>query len=62
MFPNIDRIPHTACPIWIIHGTHDEVVPFWNGERLFLHIPIQHRAKPFWIDGGGHNDLETFFT
>lgn len=61
MFPNIDRISRIQCPILMIHGTRDEVVPFWNGEDLFLNAPIQWRAKPFWIIGGGHNNLEFFF-
>ena len=61
MFANIDRIRNVLCPIWVIHGTKDEVVPFWNGEQLFLASPISLRAKPFWIDGGGHNNLEIFF-
>ena len=59
MFPNIDRISNVACPVYIIHGTRDEVVPFWNGERLFLKIPVKWRGKPFWVDGAGHNNIET---
>ena len=58
MFPNLDRIKNTSCPIFIIHGTKDEVVPFSNGEELFLAAPIGLRAKPLWIDGGCHNNLE----
>jgi fermentation-respiration switch protein FrsA (DUF1100 family) len=61
MFPNVDRISLVTCPVWIIHGTKDEVVPFWNGEELFLATKIKYRVKPFWIDGGGHNNLEIFF-
>lgn len=59
MFPNVDRIPKIECPIFIVHGTRDEVVPFWNGEELFFAAQIKWRAKPYWIEGGGHNDLET---
>lgn len=36
VFPNIDRIGHIQSPIFIIHGTRDEVVPFWHGQELFL--------------------------
>lgn len=61
MFPNIDRIGNITCPVFIVHGTKDEVVPFWNGEQLFLAAPVHLRARPFWIDGGGHNNLEIFF-
>jgi fermentation-respiration switch protein FrsA (DUF1100 family) len=59
MFPNVDRIGNIACPLFVIHGTRDEVVPFWNGERLFLEAPVSWRAKPLWVDGAGHNNIET---
>lgn len=52
-------ITSVACPVYIIHGTRDEVVPFWNGEDLFLATQVSWRAKPFWVDGAGHNNIET---
>ena len=30
-FCNVDRIGDVMCPVYVIHGTNDEVVPFWNG-------------------------------
>ena len=59
LFPNVDRVPYVACPVLVIHGTRDEVVPFWNGEDLFLATPTKWRAKPFWVEGAGHNNIET---
>jgi fermentation-respiration switch protein FrsA (DUF1100 family) len=59
-FSNIDRIPNIDCPVYVIHGTADEVVPFWNGEQLFFTVQDKWRAKPLWIKGGGHNDLENY--
>jgi pimeloyl-ACP methyl ester carboxylesterase len=29
-FPNIDRIKNIDCPVYIIHGRRDEVVPFYH--------------------------------
>jgi len=58
MFPNVDRIPHIACPLLVIHGTRDEVVPFWNGQDLFFASPVQWRSQPLWVENGGHNNLE----
>ncbi len=49
-FPNIDRMPRIKCPVFIIHGTWDEVVPFRNGERLFFATGMKWREKPWWID------------
>lgn len=45
IFPNVDRIANISCPLLMIHGTKDEVVPFWNGENLFLKAPICWRAR-----------------
>jgi len=46
------------CPVFIVHGTQDEVVPFRHGQELFLAIPQSWRAKPFWVEGAGHNNIE----
>jgi fermentation-respiration switch protein FrsA (DUF1100 family) len=46
------------CPVFIIHGTQDEVVPFWHGQDLFLALEQSWRAKPFWVEGAGHNNIE----
>lgn len=59
MFPNVDRIAYIECPIFVIHGTRDEVVPFWNGEGLFFAAQVKWRAKPYWVEGCGHNNVET---
>ncbi len=57
-FPNIDYAPSIRCPVFIVHGTQDEVVPFWHGEELFLALEQCWRAKPFWVEGAGHNNIE----
>jgi fermentation-respiration switch protein FrsA (DUF1100 family) len=57
-FPNVNYAPGIACPVFIVHGTQDEVVPFWHGQDLFLALPQQWRAKPFWVEGAGHNNIE----
>jgi len=57
-FPNIDYAPLIKCPVFIVHGTQDEVVPFWHGQELFLALKQGWRAKPFWVEGAGHNNIE----
>jgi len=57
-FANIDYIGSVDCPVFVIHGVADEIVPFWNGESLFLAVPVEWRAKPLWVAGAGHNDIE----
>lgn len=57
-FPNIDYAPYIRCPVFIVHGTQDEVVPFWHGQELFLSLQQVWRSKPFWVEGAGHNNIE----
>ena len=58
MFPNVDRVRNVACPVFVVHGEKDEVVPLWHGEGLWLATPITWRYKPFWIPDAGHNNIE----
>jgi abhydrolase domain-containing protein 17 len=55
-FHNISKIRHVKCPVLVIHGRKDQVIPFRNGERLFEAAPGP--KENFWVDGAGHNDLE----
>jgi fermentation-respiration switch protein FrsA (DUF1100 family) len=29
-FPNIDRVKNINCPVYIVHGRRDEIVPFYH--------------------------------
>ena len=64
-FDNASRIGRVRCPVLIIHGRSDGVVPWWHGERLYQ---LAHEPKRFLSqDGAGHNDLllvagKTYFT
>lgn len=53
-FPNIDRMPNLECPVLVIHGTRDELVPFEHGQvhdyRSCLPVPssiTQYLLLPF---------------
>ena len=54
-FENLRKIGKIACPVFVIHGTGDEVVPFWHGERLY------RRARGpklmFRVEGADHDNL-----
>jgi hypothetical protein len=54
-FSNMDKIGRVHCPVLIIHGTADEVIPFQHGEALFraAHEP----KRNWWVLNAGHNDL-----
>lgn len=55
-FRNVDKLKQVRCPVLIIHGRQDEVIPFWHGEELF---GIAKDPKTnLWVDGAGHNNLK----
>jgi fermentation-respiration switch protein FrsA (DUF1100 family) len=54
-FRNLDKVPQLKCPIMVIHGTADQTVPFWHGEKLYAAITAR-KAKLF-VEGGGHGGL-----
>jgi pimeloyl-ACP methyl ester carboxylesterase len=51
-------ISDVACPVYLLHGTRDEVIPYDSSERLLPLIRSEHQL--FTIPGGGHNNLVTF--
>jgi fermentation-respiration switch protein FrsA (DUF1100 family) len=53
-FRNAKKIKSVHCPVLVIHGRSDAVVPFWHGERLFAMANAPKQA--FWVDRAGHND------
>lgn len=60
VFANIDKVKRVCCPVFIIHGTRDEIVPVWHGQGLYeacVKRGIAH--KPHWIPGGDHNNIES---
>ncbi|WP_199248714.1 alpha/beta hydrolase [[Phormidium] sp. ETS-05] len=54
-FPNLHHLQQVNSPVLIIHGTQDEVVPFWHGETLFAAAKEPKRFLP--VEGAGHDDL-----
>ena len=54
-FPNLRHLRQVRCPVLIIHGTEDEVIPVSHGRRLY-----EVAAEPkeaLWIEGAHHNDV-----
>ncbi|WP_424962769.1 alpha/beta hydrolase [Ekhidna sp.] len=56
--PNHQYLKDVKAPVYIFHGTDDEVVPYESGRKLFE----EHRDKATFIsvEGGHHNDLAAF--
>ncbi len=55
-FRNRDKIRRVHCPVLIIHGDRDSVIPFWHGRALYDAAP--EPKKFIAVPGADHNDLE----
>ncbi|WP_375473307.1 alpha/beta hydrolase [uncultured Nostoc sp.] len=54
-FLNLDNIKKVKCPILVIHGKADNIIPFTHGEKLF-----NAATSPklyLWVEEANHNDL-----
>lgn len=51
-------IKKVSCPIFIIHGTKDRLIPFKHGQML--HELTKNRSQLIPIEEGGHNNLPSF--
>eukprot|EP01083_Nonionella_stella_P008146 23515_1 len=61
MFRNMDYIENIKdCPVLIIHGTHDHLIPFSHGQYLYDRLKENDDASVsnFWVENCGHNDIE----
>ncbi len=51
-------LQEAQCPVWLIHGTRDSVIPHENSRDLYAEIGPE-RCTYTEIPGGTHNDLDT---
>ncbi|MFT6217111.1 MAG: fermentation-respiration switch protein FrsA (DUF1100 family), partial [Roseivirga sp.] len=51
-------LKHVKCPIKIVHGTNDRLIPFKTSVTLSKIAPDNTRLYP--VIGGGHNNMHTF--
>jgi len=54
-FNNLTKISHINCPLLVIHGTNDWIVPIWHGKKLFQ--KAKSPKQQLWIENAGHNNL-----
>ena len=47
------------CPVFIIHGTSDKIVPFWHAPKLLSYVNPAYRVEPYYAEGLGHNNIES---
>ncbi|MDQ3292675.1 MAG: alpha/beta hydrolase [Bacteroidota bacterium] len=58
-FPSDEWIQKVNCPIYIFHGTSDNVVPYSSGKKL-ARIADPAKTKFITIPNGNHNDLSNY--
>jgi fermentation-respiration switch protein FrsA (DUF1100 family) len=49
------KLPRVRTPVLVIHGTDDEVIAFWHGQRLYARAAGPKQR--LWVQGATHNDL-----
>ena len=54
-FPNLRHLRRVHCPVLVMHGTADEVIPLAHGRRLYEEARSPKQA--LWVEGAHHNDL-----
>lgn len=52
-YDTLERLPRLACPLLVIHGPDDEMIPFAHAQRNFAAAREPKRLYPI---AGGHND------
>ena len=56
--PTYKWMKYVNCPVHIIHGTNDKLIPFKSSIKLSRIRPDRTRLWP--VIGGGHKNLHTF--
>ena len=57
--PTYKYINKVKCPITMIHGTNDKVIPIESAKKLYEVIGSNNASLTI-IEGGGHNNLSDF--
>eukprot|EP00930_Biecheleria_cincta_P053057 TRINITY_DN38403_c0_g1_i1.p1 TRINITY_DN38403_c0_g1~~TRINITY_DN38403_c0_g1_i1.p1 ORF type:complete len:268 (-),score=25.04 TRINITY_DN38403_c0_g1_i1:137-940(-) len=55
LFRNYEKVDKVQCPVLVMHGTNDDIVPIENGQAIYEACP--NTVEPLWLEGYGHNDL-----
>ncbi|MEM1318787.1 MAG: alpha/beta fold hydrolase [Bacteroidota bacterium] len=57
-FPNDEHLQAINCPVYILQGTADRIVPYQSALRLKPHL--KPKDDFFTIEGGKHRNLSSF--
>jgi fermentation-respiration switch protein FrsA (DUF1100 family) len=54
-YPTVERIARVRCPVLILHGDRDDIVPVGHGQSLLAAAGANKRLQV--VRGAGHNDF-----
>lgn len=54
-YESLKKIEHVRCPVLVIHGDRDELIPVEEGMELFRAAP--EPKELYLVHGAGHNDV-----
>lgn len=52
---NLREIRRVRCPVLVLHGTRDRIIPFWHGQQVFDAAPEPKMFLP--VNGADHCDV-----
>ncbi|OLQ04471.1 Alpha/beta hydrolase domain-containing protein 17A [Symbiodinium microadriaticum] len=55
LFRNYEKVDKVECPVLVMHGTDDDIVPIESG--MAIQEACRKAVEPLWLEGYGHNDL-----
>mmetsp|Transcript_45766 Transcript_45766/g.73605 ORF Transcript_45766/g.73605 Transcript_45766/m.73605 type:complete len:390 (+) Transcript_45766:113-1282(+) len=61
LYVSISKINDIQCPTLVIHGTNDEIVPYYHGEEIQRTLKTW-AAAPLFLKGAKHSNIETQFS
>lgn len=54
-YNSLSKLPEISCPVLVIHGDRDALIPFSEGLALFK--AANEPKELFVVEGAGHNDV-----
>lgn len=58
LFANIKKIHKIQCPVAIVHGTNDQVVPFGHAQLLWKQYQLKEVGQFVALHAADHNNIE----
>lgn len=55
IFRNYEKITEVSCPVLVMHGRDDQIVPIENGKAIYK--GCKNAVNPLWIPNVGHNNM-----